>query len=268
MPKISVILPVYNAEAFLPEAIASILGQSYADFELLIIDDGSTDGSLAAIERFNDARITLFIREHAGITKTLNFGIAQAQGDYIARMDADDIAAPARFEKQAAFLDKNPSVSAVGCWYRLINNKAEIIKKVTPPTEPKLIKKAFFTGAPLVHPAAMIRKSALAAIGGYDETFLYAQDRDLFLRLMQKGELGIVPEFLFSMRVSPQSISLSKEKNQKMFGIMALEKAVRGGLYPRYYAVWLCLRKALLHLPGPLLDLKTALTRQFGLRHD
>jgi len=203
-----------------------------------------------------------------GITKALNFGIAQAKGKYIARMDGDDVSEPSRFEKQVGFLDKNPEAAAVGCWYKLIDNKAEVVSKITPPTNSDAIKKAFFNSAPIVHPAAMIRKSVIDEINGYDEKFIYAQDRDLFLRILKKWQLGVIPEFLFNLRINKASISLSKEKSQKTFGLLALEQAIKNGVYPWYYSVLLQARKAVLSLPSPITKVKNSITRLLGIRHD
>src|SRR5258705_775698 len=113
-PQVSVLLPVWNGERHLAAAIESVLGQSFTDFELLIVDDGSTDGSAALIRRYGDERIRLFENEkNLGVTRSLNLGLAQARGRYVARMDADDLSAPERLARQVAFLDSHPEVALV-----------------------------------------------------------------------------------------------------------------------------------------------------------
>ena len=267
MPKISVVLPVYNSEKYLAEAIKSILAQDFTDFELIIIDDGSTDASLNAAKSFSDKRIKIFKEDKIGITKALNLGIQRSSGEYIARMDADDVSASDRFSEQVSFMDSHPEVGLTGAWYYYIGAKGEIIEAQTPPTTSREIKKGFFYYAPIIHSIAMIRRQALLEVGLYNEHYIYAQDRDLFLRISAKWDLAVIPKYLFSFRVSSDSITRSKELLQKKFAIEAIESAVKAGLYPKYYIFPLFLRKMLLHLPTPCIRWKNRIMMQLGFRH-
>lgn len=268
MPKISVILPIYNAEMFLAEAIDSVLSQKYSDFELIIIDDGSIDSSSEIIKRYSDTRIKYRYVGKIGITKALNVGLSMAGGEYVARMDADDISAPDRFSRQVALLKGNPNYAAVGCWWKLISSTGSILDEITVPVEAEEIKRRFLWSAPIPHPAAMFRRDALVSIGGYDESYEYAQDRDLFLRLLARWQLGVVPEFLFFSRVNPNSITLLKETEQKKCSIRAVERAILSGVFPKYWLIFVMYKKVLLFLPQPIINIKNALMRRLGFRHE
>jgi len=268
MPKISVILPVYNAQGFLEESVASILAQDFSDFELIVMDDGSTDSSLQILKAIPDPRIILHSEKKTGLTKLLNMGIGLAAGEYIARMDADDISAPNRFSRQLKALEADPGLAAVGCWYHIVDGSGKILAERTPPTSPAEIKDKFFSSAPIAHPAAMFRKNALLSVGGYDEEFECSQDRDLFLRLLHKWRLGVVPEFLFSLRVSPGSITLARENSQKRFSLLAVERAIRAGLYPKRYMWRVIFKRLLLSLPPFAVRFKNSIMRILGYRYD
>jgi glycosyltransferase involved in cell wall biosynthesis len=266
MPKLSVILPVYNSEKFLKESVESILRQDFSDFELIIIDDGSIDTGPQIVETFVDPRIKFFRPGKIGLTKALNFGLSMATGAYIARMDADDISGPLRFSRQIGFLDTAVNVAAVGCWYYVIDAAGKIVAERKPPRKAADIKKAFLFSAPIVHPAAMIRMSALQDIGGYDETFIYAQDRDLFLRMLTRWDLAVIPEFLFYFRISSGSITLSKEKIQKKFSLLAVERAIQSGLFPKYWLLLIVLRKMMLDWPPPVIKFKNSIMKKMRAR--
>jgi glycosyltransferase involved in cell wall biosynthesis len=140
MPRISVVMSVYNGEKYLRQAIESILQQTYTDFEFIIIDDGSTDSSREIIQSYDDKRIRLVINEqNIGLTKSLNKGIRLAKGEFIARMDADDISLPQRFEKQVAYLDSHPEVGVLGTYANIIDHRGKIINNIIFPTEHETI---------------------------------------------------------------------------------------------------------------------------------
>jgi len=166
-PLISVIMPVYNAEKYLDEAIQSILNQTYKDFEFIIINDGSKDKSLEIIEKYKneDERILLISRENKGLVESLNEGIEKSKGKYIARMDSDDISLPNRFEEQINLLTQNINIDVVGCFYQLIDEyskvKGDIVK--VPVTKEDILMNLCYT-VPLAHPSAMIRKSVFKQV--------------------------------------------------------------------------------------------------------
>ena len=235
-PAISVILPVYNAEPYLEAAIASILAQSDGDFELLALDDGSTDDSLATLEAMaaSDPRIRVISRPNKGLTPTLNEGISLAQGRYIARMDADDIARPERFALQIARLEAEPALVALGGQFLLIDPDGRPLKVMPMPTGHDQIDAQHLAGAKemaICHPAAMIRKSALDEIGGYREDFTSAQDIDLWLRLAEIGKLANLEEVVLDYRMHPGSVGHKKRHTQIANATQAAkDAATRRGL--------------------------------------
>jgi glycosyltransferase involved in cell wall biosynthesis len=203
-PAVSVLMAVYNGKRYLPASIESILAQSFRDFEFIIIDDGSTDGSSEIVADFarQDPRIRVIVQQNIGLTKSLNKAIALARGRYIARMDSDDIALPARFEQQVAFLDQHPEHVMIGSQVLLIDPDGDPIceKPQTQyghdPIQTALLEK----GWPMVHPAVMIRTETLRTMGGYDERYRTNQDHDLFLRLCERGKVENLPDVLLQYR--------------------------------------------------------------------
>ena len=210
MPKISVLLPVYNCEKFIVETIESVLQQTYTDFELLIIDDCSTDTTIAFIEQFNDSRIQLIKKEkNTGYTDSLNFGVSIANGQYIARMDGDDICLPTRFEKQVAFLDANPKVILCGTAIQIIGTYT-ILKH--PPNHEEIKVKLCF-GNSFYHPTVMGRIDIFQSYP-YNKAFEPAEDYDLWTRLAFQGELANLEEVLLLYRVHENQVSVEKNSIQ------------------------------------------------------
>ena len=178
MPKISVIMPAYNAERYIREAIDSILRQTWSDFELIIIDDGSTDSTAAIIAGYTDNRIRFCPNaQNMGVAATLNRGLELACGAYIARMDADDISLPERFAKQAAYLDAHPDVTVCGTAIEL------------------------FFPCGIAHPSVMMRRAAILELGGYDPAFNGMEDYELWCRVAEKGKIAVLPEILLRYRI-------------------------------------------------------------------
>lgn len=231
MPRISVLLPVYNAEKFLPEAIESVLGQSYDDFELIAIDDGSNDNSLEILERYSetDNRIRIISRENRGLTPTLNEGIELAIGEYIARMDADDICIPERFAVQLAFLDAHPEICAVGGQVILIDEEGRELTPFSLPHNHADIDKSHLSGpgSEICHPAAMIRTKVLEHLGGYNEANETAQDFDLWLRMAEVGQLANVDQIVLYYRQHLQSVGYAKRNKQRLTAWRAIKAAAQ-----------------------------------------
>lgn len=223
-PAISVIMPVYNAELFLADAIESILNQTFSDFELIIVNDGSLDSSLNILKHYAsiDARIKLIDRENKGLITTLNEALELAQGDYIARMDADDISLPTRFEKQVSYLSDNPDCIAVGVLANLIDFDGDLICSYNDLLSHEEIDGAHIKclGGAIVHPSAMIRRKSM--IDGYSMLYPHAEDLDLWLRLAEVGFLANIPERLFLYRQHVNSIGYS----QRIAQIESATKAV------------------------------------------
>jgi glycosyltransferase involved in cell wall biosynthesis len=229
MPGVSVIMPVYNGSRYLLEAAESILAQTYQDFEFICIDDGSTDDSLQPLRQLErrDPRVRVITRANKGLPRTLNEGIALAKAPLIARMDADDIALATRFEKQVAHLQDNPRCVIVGSRVTTIDPYGSAVWTSEQPTDHESIVRDLLHGIgwSIVHPAAMIRKSALEQIAGYREQFSTSQDLDLFLRLAEVGELANLAEPLLQYRVHCESATFRKFQEQEKFRHIILREA-------------------------------------------
>lgn len=206
MQKVSVLMPVYNTEeSFLREAIESILNQTFKDFEFLIINDGSTNNAEEIILSYNDERIKYIKNEcNIGLIKTLNKGLELAQGEYIARMDSDDISLSERFEKQVKFLDENPEIGVLGTWFNCFP-KNRIVE--TAIDSENIKEKMLVSSNEIGHPTVMIRNSALKNFNvKYDENELYVEDYALWLSLIDKVKFANIPEVLLNYRMHKNSI--------------------------------------------------------------
>lgn len=201
---ISVILPVYNANGYLPMAIESILNQTYKNFEFIIINDGSTDNSLDIVKNYakKDKRIKIINnKKNQNIANSLNKGIKIAKGQYLARMDADDISLPSRFQKQINFLQKHPKVVILGGQVRTIDINGKTVGHKIFPILDKKIRLALYTSNPIQHPTAIINKSLLPKdFSWYNPILPPAEDYDLFFRLGQYGKYHNLPSFVLKYR--------------------------------------------------------------------
>lgn len=228
--KASVILPIYNGEAYLKLAIDSVLNQTFKDFELLLLNDGSSDSSEKIIDNYvkKDKRCKKFSWQNQGLIKTLNTGIEKAQGEIIFRMDADDVCHPQRFEKQLSYLESNPECIALGSRVLLIDDAGMPIKIVSVPSGHEDIEKRNFVGngSAIVHPTVAMRKKAVIEVKGYREQFTHAEDIDLFLRLAEKGKVANLPDILLEYRQHASSIGYSKRKEQLISINKAIEDAI------------------------------------------
>jgi len=216
-PEISVIMSVYNSERFLKESVDSILNQTFRNFEFIITDDCSTDGTLGMLEDYTseDSRIVLIRNErNKGLTKNLNSMINIAKGKYIARLDADDISLPERLEKQYRFMEKNTSVGVLGTDGSIFGDKRKTIVIDRPSTHEE-IRVAFAFENLLIHSSAFIRRSVLEEKNiRYDENFKIIQDYELWTRLSSETEFRILNEKLVNYRVSETNISSITEKQE------------------------------------------------------
>jgi glycosyltransferase involved in cell wall biosynthesis len=209
-PLVSVLMPVYNSQRYVAQAVESILQQTFADFELIILNDGSTDRSLSILQRYaaRDPRIQLISRENRGIAPTRNELLAQASGEFIAMMDSDDVAFPQRLARQVQFLQQHSQVICLGSSYELIDARSRPITTLAVPLHHAEIQRQALAGhASVFQPCAMMRRAAVMRIGGYDATLKQAEDLDLWLRLGEIGELANLAEPLVQYRLHPKSIS-------------------------------------------------------------
>jgi glycosyltransferase involved in cell wall biosynthesis len=213
LPLVSVLLPVFNSEKYVSEAINSILNQTYQNFEIIVIDDGSTDGTALRIQEFDDKRIRYFKnQENLGITKTLNRYIDQCKGKYIARMDADDISLPKRLESQVKYLESNPEYVLIGTAYlKQENNAIAQVRKHTTGYQKLRVKLLF--GNNISHPSVMFNKNNWVKSGEfYDENLRYAQDYDLWTRLILKHRITNLKDPLIVYRRYDGVTNPSKRK--------------------------------------------------------
>jgi glycosyltransferase involved in cell wall biosynthesis len=204
-------MPVYNAERYLAASIKSISDQTHANFEFIIVDDGSTDQSLRILKRLaqDDNRIRVFTQSNTGIVGALNNGLSRATGTYLARMDADDIASPSRFEKQLKYLSEDPKCVALGTAVMFTDPEGRPLKHYRPSCEHLAIRDelAKGNGGALVHPTLMFRRDVLIQCGGYREKYNFIEDLDLFVRLLNFGQLTNLSEPLLLYRQHPHSVN-------------------------------------------------------------
>jgi glycosyltransferase involved in cell wall biosynthesis len=233
-PLISVVMPVYNAERYLRIAVDSILAQTVRNFELIAVDDGSTDSSLNILKRFAaaDSRVRVISRPNTGIVGALNDGLAAARGQLIARMDADDWVSPLRFEKQLEFLEKHPRCVCVGASFNYMDADGALIKWSPRETDPHKIEQALLSGdgGALIHPVILMRREALEKVGPYRQEALWVEDLDLYLRLAMVGELSNVPDVLLHYRYHTQSVNFTRNegRHQRKLWVMEQAYAARG----------------------------------------
>lgn len=207
MPKISVVMPTYNAEKYIKEAIDSILLQTYKNFELLVIDDNSKDSTLDILKSYDDERIKVIQGDCEGLAAALNKGIREAKGEYIARMDADDVSLPERFEKQVKFLEEHPDISLVGSWQKYIGNDNKIHKTLQTPDEVKI---AMLFGCDLCHSTIMFKKKDFVDNNLFYDISSPQEDFELWSRAVHILKFANLQEILGLYRVTGESVTDNK----------------------------------------------------------
>jgi glycosyltransferase involved in cell wall biosynthesis len=208
VPRISVILPAYNAEAYIRESIESILAQTFTDFEFLIINNASTDRTVEIIESYKDPRIKLITNPtNLGLIGSLNVGLKAARGKYIARMDHDDRAEPTRFEKEYTYLESHPDIAIVGTWSNIMDSNGKFIRIHKNPLLNNVIKYELMFGNNLTHPSIMMRREIILKEGGYDPEWVNTEDYNLYSRIIRKYPLANIPEPLLNYRVHGASLT-------------------------------------------------------------
>jgi hypothetical protein len=207
-PRVTVLMTVFNGERHLGEAVDSVLGQSFDDFELLIVDDASTDGTSAILGALTDPRVRVVPNaQNLGLTRSLNRGLALARGDLIARHDADDVSEPERLARQVAFLDAHPDAALVGSCYRKIDDSGAPLGDRALPLDHDRIRWALHFYCPFIHSAVVFRADVIQALGGYDETFVYAQDYDLWSRVAAAHRVANLAEMLVRYRIGAATLT-------------------------------------------------------------
>ena len=217
-PLISVVMPVYNGEAYLAEAMESILSQRITDFEFIIINDGSTDGSEKVIRSFQDERIRYHYQQNCGLGATLNIGCEMARGKYIARQDQDDVSLPERFQFQIEYLESHPDVLLVGSRAKIIREGSKALEYHNHPSNPAVLKFDLMFDNPFVHSSVMWRNNEITKSEKYNPDRNLYEDYDLWSRFSQKGKIANVPEILLLYRHHEAGLS----KNFSNFRDLAL----------------------------------------------
>jgi glycosyltransferase involved in cell wall biosynthesis len=215
-PKISVVMAAYNAEKYLRQAMDSILGQTFTNFEFVIVEDGSTDETSQILACYQDPRILIIKNEHnMGLTKSLNRGINASHGELIARQDADDISLPERLSVQSAFLDLHPQVGLVGSGCNWIDGQGNVIREWIPISGVNQIQRTLLSSVPFLHGTFMFRRSCLVDnCVGYDDEIPVAQDCDLLMRISEFWDLDNIQEILYLYRTHSDAISAKRSNDQ------------------------------------------------------
>jgi glycosyltransferase involved in cell wall biosynthesis len=229
-------MAVYNGARYVRQAIDSILAQTFTDFELVIVDDGSTDETPQILASYRDPRIVRVENaENLGLTKSLNRGIRASRGELIARQDADDASMPKRLEKQVAYMDTHPTVGLVGSGSRWIDGQGALIREWRPLTDPAEIQQTLLAAVPFLHGTFMFRRDCLSDIGGgYGETKPVAQDCDLLLRLSERWDVANLPDILYTHRRHSDTVTAKRGAEQQHH----LQLAQRAAIHRRLTYGW------------------------------
>ena len=236
-PRIDVVMPVYNAQAYVAEAVTSILRQSFENFRLICIDDGSTDRSSGILDKLSaeDDRLQIIRQENQGLVRALNVGVSACTAPLIARMDADDIAMPDRFVRQVEFLESHPEVIAVGTAILEMDSDTDPLGVERFATEHDQIDGSMLrlkTG--MAHPSVMMRREAVQSLGGYRIDYEWVEDIDLWLRMAETGQLANLPDVLLCYRqhTSSGTWSVGQSRRQRTLALIEEAYARRGLEFP------------------------------------
>lgn len=232
-PLVSVVMAVYNGEEHVGEAIRSILSQTLADFELIVVDDGSQDRSREIVMACTDSRVRLICNpQNRGLAASLNRGVVEACGEFIARMDHDDISLPQRLARQVDFLRKNPQLGACGTWVETLGDFRQEIWRA--PTTPEAVRMQLLFDSALLHPTVMFRRDLFLQHSlRYDESFTCAQDYELWERASHVVEMGNIAQVLVRYRVHPAQTGQIRRQCQREFSDTVRVRALQVlGLVP------------------------------------
>ncbi|HXY18118.1 MAG TPA: glycosyltransferase family 2 protein [Candidatus Nitrosopolaris sp.] len=241
-PIVSVVMSALNAQRFIKASVTSILDQSLKDFEVIFIDDGSSDDTAGLIQSFNDSRIRLIHQTNHGLVHSFNKGVRLARGEFIARMDADDISLPSRFEKQLAWLSARPKRALVGTFFSRVGEdfNRPLDSVMFAPFKHIDLVRSFRLVNPFGHGSVMVRKSAIDKTGGYRAEYEPAEDFDLWWRIAQEWEIGLIPEVLYLWRFHKSNISIRKSRTSNNSALKSVNNvwAHLGGFKSPLRIVW------------------------------
>lgn len=251
-PAISVLMSVRDGAPWVAEAVASVLAQTDGDWELIVIDDGSTDATPDLLAAVRDARLRVHRQAPSGLTPALNRALALARAELIARLDADDRALPERFARQRAFLAARPEVGLLGTGAREIDGAGRDVRVVRPPTDDAAIRRVLIRANPFVHSSVMARRALVERAGGYDERLPVAQDYDLWMRMAALTGLANLDEPLVVRRLGARRVSVEREEDRLRGEMRVRWRAVATGAYPPWCAVYALRSAVALALPRRL----------------
>jgi glycosyltransferase involved in cell wall biosynthesis len=228
VPLVSVVMPVHNPGRFLDAAILSIRTQSLPDLELVLVDDGSTDGSDQVLRHHAaaDSRLSIISLPHGGVATALNCGLAAARADLVARMDADDEAKADRLERQVAALRARPEIAVLGSGMEAIDGEGRVTGRFVPTADPAEIREGLLRANHMAHPTVMMRRHVVLAAGGYRPAFTASEDYDLWLRLSEHHDLSNLPELLLRYRCHDGQVS-GRRWALRLLEVLAAQHAAR-----------------------------------------
>ena len=216
MPKVSVVTSVFNGEASLEECVQSILGQTFEDFEFIILNNGSTDKTVEILNQFEDPRLKIIHQENLGVTRSLDKGVRMARANLIARLDADDYSFPNRLKLQVDFMDQNSDYALCGSKFLELTGDKVAAQKVPFVKNDENIRSILSCYNPFAHSGVMFRKQSFLDAGGYNERLTFSIDYDLWIRILQTGKGYILEDVLTMIRLSSESLSFQNSRAQKL----------------------------------------------------
>jgi glycosyltransferase involved in cell wall biosynthesis len=228
----------HDAGAWLGAAVASVLGQTLGDLELIVIDDGSTDDTPAVLAAITDPRLRVQHQPRSGLTRALARALALARAPLVARLDADDLAAADRLERQLAYLAAHPEVGLLGTAAREVDVDGRECRLVRPPEDDDTLRRMLIRRNPFVHSSIVMRQDLAVRAGGYDVAFPVAQDYDLWLRISELTRLANLPDVLVTRRLLPGRVSARRESERLRAEARVRWRAVRRGSYPPWCAIF------------------------------
>ena len=233
-PLVSVVMPVYDAGDTVDVAVRSLLSQNYEPMEVLVIDDGSTDTTAAVVSSIHDSRVRLLRRDHQGLVKTLNYGCAQARGEYIARLDADDVAHERRIAAQVDYLQEYSDVGLLGTWAKIVSAEGEA-GTFEPPVSDAALRRYLLWDNPFVHSSVMFRRAAFQEAGSYPEGL--AEEYRLWIRMARSWKLAVLPEPLVTHRIHRVSYTRRQRRAASLGGRFRAQWEAARTLGPLHEAV-------------------------------
>ena len=251
-PAVSVLMSVHDGAPLVAAAVASVLGQTAGDLELIVVDDGSTDATPDLLAAVRDPRLRVLRQERTGLTRALNAGLARAAAPLVARLDADDVALPERLERQCAFLAREPAVGLLGTAAREIDSRGALVRIVRPPLDDAALRHALIRANPFVHSSVMVRRALVERAGGYDATLPVAQDYDLWMRLARIARLANLADVLVVRTLGERRVSVEREDDRLRAETRVRWPAVREGASPPWGALFAVRPALALALPRPL----------------